>query len=137
MPFERIDYKLPELVAIERAVARVGGEVLLIASPRMQAADYVMVVQYLLPRRDSSATAGRDVRSSRDDSAAGPVRVRLSTDPEADIRFLSALPERPSILLLGTVNEREWVKAFECCGSARAIAQTRHYSLWEFRRAPT
>ena len=137
MPFERIDYKLPELVAIEKSVSGTGGDVLLVASPRMQAADYIMVVQYLLPRQDVRSNAGPDTRGSRAESAAPPVRVRLSTSPDEDIRFLDALAERSSVLLLAKVDERGWVEAFECCGSAQAIAQTPHYFLWEFRRRPT
>jgi hypothetical protein len=127
---------LPELAAMAGSIGRLPGEIILVASPRMQGADHIMVIQYLMKvnRSDEALALDSDASGAAGQTAGASVRVYLSETPEEDVRFLASQNERVRVLLMAMLTERDWVKQFECCGRVLAISETPGFSLHEFRR---
>jgi hypothetical protein len=134
MAYERVDFRLPELVTLERAIARAGSDTLVVASPEMQAADHIMVLQYLYgSRRRAGGDPERQGAVGRADGADA-LQVRLSTTLEQDEAFLGALPEGRRVLLVAMTRERDWMAQFACCGVLREPLATPNFTLVELAR---
>jgi hypothetical protein len=138
VPYERIDYVLPELVTMAASIGRLPGETALMASPRMQGADHIMVVQYLMKakRSDRASAAGSNALVTAGQTAGTSVRVHLSVTPEEDVRLLTSQKDGTRVLLLAMSTEGDWARQFECCGRILAISKTPGFTLYEFRRIP-
>jgi len=134
--YERVDYHLPELIDISRLLDRLGAALIVVASPRMQAADHIMVVQYLTRsgmERASGAQATNDA-----DEVAGSVTLRLylADGGEEDRKVVEAAPDGTRIVLLRTAKEGDWVTGFERRGRLEDLLMTENFALQELHRTP-
>jgi len=127
--FERIDYHLPELFQIRRALAAMHAPAVVIASAGMQSADHIMIVQFV----DADDAAGRR-RDAKERSPA--LEVQLSSSDAADRGFVAARAADKRMLLLGTVNESEWFGRLSERAQLRDVVVTPNFRLVELVPAP-
>ena len=133
MPFERIDLHVPELARVYREIARQRNVPVIVASPGMQGADHIMVLEYLAPSvrdepNDASATSGARLANG------STVLVHASLSPEDDLRFIASTPRDRAVWLLRNNEESNWETGFDCCGTRRKVLVTKHYTLSELVR---
>jgi hypothetical protein len=135
-PHESIDYHLPELVSLESAIAKARQPFVLLASPEMQRADDIMLIQYLYGTTCSSEQELCSAMGRMDARNPLTLRVHLAANLEQDLAFLDSLRVQEKVLLVRKSTERDWSAAFSRCGTVVDILTTAHYSLSELVRSP-
>jgi len=134
MPFERTDFHVPELARVYKAIAAEHHSPVIVASPAMQGADHIMVLEYLAPfdRDDPNAGAAGDAGHRL--AASSHLEVHMAKLHDEDVRFIASVPRDQSVWLLRRNDEEIWENGFNCCGHSRSILVTEHYTLSEFVR---
>ena len=129
--FERIDYYLPELLVIQRFLNKIEQPFVLIASPGMQAADHIMVIQYLdNPSKEKDLNNKRGRENIEEQGSTG-LQVHLADKPERDIQFVKSILNNQRVLLLSMSVEKEWMMYFSSNGEINEALTTEHFSLAE------
>jgi len=132
--YERIDYHLPELARMRQIIDGLEQPLTVIASPEMQRADHIMIMQFL--QRSHNHDDGS--RSIREDDPKlrefGGLDVHLAERLPDDVRFVKAHANGSRILLVGTAAEESWFAGFSGIGDIIGLYSTNDFKLVEVKR---
>lgn len=124
--FERIDYHLPELVQLQNFLKQSGHPIAVIVSPKMQAADHYLIVQYLYSPSENELAGCDGSTPVCEENNAMKLNVHLSNAEVDDFRFVNALSTGTQVFLLGNTTEKEWTRRF---GDMTPSFTTQHFFL--------
>ena len=125
--YERVDYHLPELFSVRHFLDSFEQPAIVLASPEMQVADHIMIIQYL---DQAPANSGLKTEKSQEQEFNNQSpEIHLSGTAIEDEQLIRSLPETTTILLLGTSESHEWFSRFACCGDIKVLFSTKHYML--------
>lgn len=127
MPFERVDFHLAELSRIADCLRKQQRFSVVVASPGIQAADHIMIIQYLLaPQR-----SGDEPRYTEAHASGPLLQLQLAGAVRDDAQFVRNLAQHSPVLLLGTIEEQDWFKSLSGDNRMLEVMTTHHYLLIE------
>jgi hypothetical protein len=134
MPFERTDFHVPELSRVYRAIAAQRNSPVIVASPEMQGADHILVLEYLAPSFHDDTNGGASAAAGRRLAPDPDLDVHMAGLRDDDLRFIASVPPDRPVWLLRRNDEGGWEDGLGCCGRDRSVLVTEHYTLSELVR---